>query len=112
MSVAEELVRAEHRPSWATSKPQVWYDGWRGKDRVCRYQGQCVICGRRTYAFDDGENDPRGVLGDHAASPLTAEEFDLVGDDVPLCFPHANEEGPYFRAVEIGKRRWTPKTTD
>ena len=82
----------------------VWYDPWRQSDRTCRYVGRCVVCGRRTWAFDDGENDPRGVLGDHAAAPLVAEDYDCTGGDVPLCFLHANEEWSYKSALDIARR--------
>lgn len=91
------------------SKPQVVHDGWRRRDRVCRFTGLCVTCARRTYEFDDGENDPRGMLGDHACSPLSAEEYGMVGPDVPLCAICANEEGTYRYALEQAKRRrWRP----
>jgi hypothetical protein len=43
-----------------------WHDAWRGSDRTLRWQGACLGCGRQTWAFDDGENDPRGILGDAA----------------------------------------------
>lgn len=96
-------------PSWRTSKPQAWYDGWRRRLRLLRFRGQCVVCNRRTYAFDDGENDPRGVLGDHAASALTAEddgEEGQTGEDVPACFLCMNEEPSYRMALAIARRRW------
>lgn len=96
--------------SWEVDYPQVWHDGWRNADRTCRYKGNCVVCGTRTYAFDDGENDPRGVLGDHAASPMVAEDFDYTGDDVPCCFMCANDYDRYTRAVTIAKRGWTPNS--
>lgn len=101
-----------------TVRPQLWRDPWRNADRVCRYTGACVICGMRTYAFDDGENDPRGVLGDRASHALSADEFDTVGPDVPLCALCASDggdgapgdrryrQGRYFRAVDIAHKRW------
>lgn len=71
---------------------QVWRDAWRDTDRVLRYAGQCVTttCQQLTWAFDDGENDPRGVLGDAAASPLHAADYDMAGPSVALCFGCAN----------------------
>lgn len=101
----QEPIRVESL-SWRTSKPQVWHDSWRHRDRVCRFLGACVVCNRRTYAFDDGENDPRGVLGDRAASPLVAEEHERRGPDVPLCFPCGNQEGCYTAAMRMADRRW------
>ncbi len=34
-----------------------------GETRAITYQGPCMTCGRRVYAADDGDNDPRGVMG-------------------------------------------------
>jgi len=107
----QEPLRVE-RISWRRNQPQLWHDGWRNTDRVCRYKGECVICRRRTYAFDDGENDPRGVLGDHAASPLVAEEFERTGPDVPLCFDCGNTYERYQQAVKVADRLWSASTTD
>ena len=91
---------------WRRSRPQAWRDSWRGgRVRVCRYKGKCALCGIRTYAFDDGENDPRGVLGDHAASTLVAEEYEQVGPDVPACFMCVdNDERSHQTIVLIAKR--------
>lgn len=95
--------------SWRYSKPQVWHDSWRKADRICRFMGACTVCNRRTYAFDDGENDPRGALGDHAASPLIAEEYERTGPDIPLCFNCANEYDNYSYAMRVADRRWDPQ---
>lgn len=86
--------------------PQVYHDGWRGKDRTCRYHGQCVVCGVRTYGFDDGENDPRGVLGRHSPSSLEAADYEMTGPDVTACFECMNDEPRYLRALAIAKARW------
>lgn len=94
-------------PSWRRNGPQVWRDAWRNADRVLRYTGDCVTCGRRTYAFDDGENDPRGVLGDRAADPLVAEEHGRRGPDVPQCFLCGNDYDRYKRTMQVAERRWT-----
>ncbi len=74
---------------------------WRNEDRTLRYQGDCVICGRRTWAADDGENDPRGIMGDHAVFWLVASEDgdDMEGPDVPLCFPCGDTYEPHMLAV-------------
>ena len=100
-----EPIRVEEL-KWNTSAPQLWRDSWREADRVCRFKGRCVVCGRRTYAFDDGENDPRGVLGDHAASPVVARDYDDAGPDVPACFMCMNEEPSYRYALEHARRVW------
>jgi hypothetical protein len=99
-------VRVES-PSWRRNGPQVWHDSWRNRDRVLRFMGECVTCGRRTYAFDDGENDPRGVLGDHAADPLVAEEYERRGPDVPQCFLCGNDYDRYQHSMRVAERRWT-----
>ena len=93
------------------SAPQLYRDGWQGTDRVCRYQGKCIGCGRRTYGFDDGEDDPRGPLGDHASCPLTATEYGMTGPDQPCCFLCLNDdEAQYLRTVDRAKRRRDPRT--
>lgn len=86
---------------------QVYRDYWRGNERTCRKVGNCVICGTSVHEFDDGENDPRGALGDHAASNLNPQDNDYpeaVGE-IPLCFMHANEEWSYNAAMAIAAKR-------
>lgn len=94
------------RPNWLANAAQIWYDEWRRAWRVLRYDGPCVVCGRRTYSFDDGENDPRGVLGDRAAQAVTQEDVPALGDReyVPACFLCMNEEPSYRRALDIARR--------
>lgn len=101
--------------SFAVSSPQLWHDSWRNVDRVMRYYGECEACGTRTYAFDDGENDPRGVLGDHAndsidltehLSPDDAAEVERVGGvTVVACFMCTNDYDRYKHLLDIGTRR-------
>ena len=92
-----------------TSKPQVYYCAWSGRDRVVRFTGNCVLCRTRTYACDDGGNDPRGVLGDHAACELSAADYDMTGPDLPACFLCQNDtEERYNRLMRRAKRRWSP----
>ena len=86
---------------------QIYHDPWRDADRTCRFVGKCVLCGTRTYAFDDGDNDPRGILGDHTAATLVAEEYEMQGPDVPACFGcQNNSEALYNMAVHRAKSRW------
>lgn len=103
--VPTEPVRVPY-PSWTRKGPQVWHDAWRNADRILRFKGDCVVCGRRTYAFDDGENDPRGILGDRAASPMVAEEYGQAGPDVPACFLCMNDYDRYKIGVRIAEARW------
>ncbi len=75
--------------------------------RTATFQGHCTLCGTRTYAFPDGENDPRGPLGDHAAAPMVASDYGMVGPDVPACFTCQNDtEGKYDRILAIAKGCW------
>lgn len=84
---------------------QVWHDAWRGTDRVLRYVGQCEVCKHRaTWEAEDGENDPRGVLGDHATHALVAAEYDMTGPDVPLCAMCGNDYDSYNLALSYARR--------
>lgn len=86
--------------------PQIWHDGWRGRERTCRYLGDCISCGRRCYGFDDGENDPRGVLGDHAVSMFYASDYDATGPDVVACFMCQNDYDRYNYGLSLARKRW------
>lgn len=52
---------------------QRWHDDWRNTDRDLRWYGKCIVCARNLWAFDDGENDPRGPLGDNALWSITED---------------------------------------
>lgn len=76
---------------------QRWHDSWRNADRDLRWYGACIICARQLWAFDDGENDPRGPLGDNALWSITE-------DDQPrsrTCAVCANEFDEYKRAQKF-----------
>ncbi len=90
------------------ARAQKWMDPWRQVFRICRRVGACVTCGRSTYTFDDGENDPRGALGDHADSGFCASDhgFPASLPDVPQCALCAQTEGSYKRGLEIAQSRW------
>lgn len=102
-----EGMRRVDRPNYRANYPQVWHDDWRNADRVLRYRGTCVSCGRRCYAFDDGENDPRGVLGDHAADVVEAAENGKTGPDVVACFMCMNDEPSYRAVMRVAEKRWS-----
>jgi len=70
------------------------------------FTGHCTFCGRRTYEFLDGANDPRGPLGDHANDPLIAEAYGKTGSDFPLCAICANTSERYNSALKIAKGQW------
>lgn len=79
---------------------QRWYDHWRRRDRIVRFMGLCVVCSRRTWAFDDGENDPRGVLGDSAYwhTDLTYKGVDY---EITTCAICANDHPRYCQAQAL-----------
>jgi hypothetical protein len=103
------------RLSFRGSAEQWYRDDWRRVQRLCEYTGDCVVCDRRCYEFRDGENDPRGPLGDHSDSGLSPEDYEDIRTgkpfsselpEVPACFSCMNEEGPYRSAVRTAERRW------
>ena len=60
----------------AAAAPGVYiHDSWAGRDRVFRFAGHCIGCGAKTWAHDDGDDDPRGPFGFHTSHPLTGEDF-------------------------------------
>lgn len=95
------------RLDFRCAEPQAWRDSWRGGVlRVCRYVGPCVGCGKRCYGFDDGENDPRGVLGDNANWGLELNVAGTKDEDregrvveFPACPMCMNDEPRYRRAM-------------
>lgn len=101
--------------SFTVDSPQKIRDDWRQTDRVMRYYGPCRTCGTRTYAFDDGENDPRGMLGDHAADPLNladhlseaeaAEVTRVGGVTIPACFCCTNDYDRYQSLIAAATRK-------
>jgi hypothetical protein len=109
------MLTVGSRLKFNVKSPQIFHDGWRDTDRTCRFYGPCKACGIWTYAFDDGENDPRGALGDHAASPLDLAEH--VADDeareirrvnllpIPACFGCMNDYDRYQYLMDLARRK-------
>jgi hypothetical protein len=108
---------------FTVKSPQHYHDGWRHTDRTCRFYGPCAYCSIWTYAFDDGENDPRGVLGDHAASPFTFSEH--VSEDeaaelarvhpvptMPACFGCMNDYDRYQWFMDKARRQARSRGAD
>ena len=86
---------------------QVWWDGWRQRDRVLRYRGRCIECGWLLWGADDGENDPRGILGDFSAGfSLDAPDYDLTGPEVGLCCGCANDGDLYRAGLAKARAHW------
>ena len=102
---------------FTSSAPQTYLDPWRNSTRTMYYAGHCETCGRRCYAFEDGENDPRGPLGDHAAYPMDGREhlspdearwLDDSNAHLMMCFPCGNSPWAYHIALGTMQRRaWT-----
>ncbi len=90
----------------------VYRDGWTGDTRTARYAGRCIGCGVRTYS-DDGGNDPRGPMGDHAAMPLDPADYGATGATVPACFLCQNDtEERYRRTLNRARRAGTWRTPE
>lgn len=109
--------------SFAVDSPQRYRDDWRQTGRIMRYYGSCSCCGIRTYGHDDGEDDPRGVLGDHAADPITLSEhvseadaiaLTKTGTDVtiPACFCCTNDYDRYQYLINKAVRTARKKGAD
>jgi len=87
---------------------QVWWDGWRRRDRVLRYRGRCIECGWLLWGADDGENDPRGVLGDFTAGfSLDACDYDQQGPEVGLCCGCANDRDLHNAGLAKARLHWS-----
>ena len=89
---------------------QIWHDGWRQRDRICRYVGLCIVCTVPVWSFDDGENDPRGILGDAACWP---SGFDFRGEEyeVATCSMCANVYETYTQAKVLARAELTARAT-
>jgi len=86
---------------------QVWRDAWRSRDRVLRFHGRCVLCGWLLWGFDDGQNDPRGVLGDFTVGfSLTAADYDRSGPDIGLCCRCGNDGDRYRAGFDAAYIQW------
>lgn len=84
---------------------QLYDDAWRNTVRDLRWYGACIVCGRNVWAFDDGENDPRGVLGDNALWSIGEDH-----EPTRTCAVCANEEGSYRMALEMVRQRGSAST--
>ncbi len=80
-----------------------------GGERVVRFVGVCIGCSALTWGLDDGDNDPRGMLGLAAVYPFRAEEYDMAGPDVCMCSGCANSGIMYDRAATKARALWTAR---
>lgn len=87
---------------------QRWHDAMRHTDRDLRWYSVCVACRRNVFAFDDGENDPRGALGDNTLHAMTVEHDDglpiIKSVEVRMCAICANDEEIYAATVSMVER--------
>jgi SAM-dependent methyltransferase len=93
----------------ARSMPvQVWHDSWRGERRTLRYRAECAECAQPLWTFDDGENDPRGVLGNSSGGFFinALDEKDVFGTPVGLCPLCATTYESYTRGMALARRLW------
>lgn len=81
---------------------------WAGES-VITYIGKCPVTGIRLYDCDTG-NDPRGPLGNHAATEFVAEEYGMVGPTMYASWIACNNDRRvYERALTLAKSKWTEK---
>jgi len=76
--------------------------------KLARIIGRCVVCRNELYVFSDGSSgDPRGAIKEHNNyDPFIAEEYSMVGPDIPACFACCNKQETYNRGLELAKRQW------
>jgi hypothetical protein len=66
--------------------------------RTMTFLGRCAYCYGRCYQFDDGDNDPRGPLGDNAAVEMLAADYGYSGKPILVCF-YCHNTDPRHRSV-------------
>jgi predicted RNA methylase len=72
-------MRRFHPP---TARRGVYIEsGFGGPNRIFRWAGDCLGCGQRTWAHDDGADDVRGAFGWWTACPMTTDYF--AGEQEP-----------------------------
>ncbi|MFF5230245.1 hypothetical protein [Dactylosporangium sp. NPDC000521] len=87
---------------------QVWWDGWRSRDRILRFHGRCIGCGWLLWGADDGENDPRGILGDFTVGfSLDPHDYDQAGPQVGLCCRCGNDGDLYTAGLTRARTHWS-----
>jgi len=77
-------------------------------NRSVIFMGKCVSCNRNTYGYvDDPNPDPRGAIDPyHCAYALIARDYDMIGDDVAMCYACTDTQQTYKKGLEIAKSLW------
>lgn len=98
-----------------------FYDEWAHANALIRYAGGCVVCGRRTFQLSSDygkvwnkihwyDPDPRGAIPEGNCSHfLVASEYDMIGQDVPMCFACSNTREKYEQGLKIAREQWFTK---
>lgn len=103
-------------PDFRRSTQQL-YCPYRKTVRTLERVGVCLTCRRTCFAFTDGENDPRGILGDRAIGDEIEYVSRLTGKPRKRvqCFMCNNEEPRYEqftrfveKAARLGCKILTP----
>jgi predicted RNA methylase len=102
------------RANPATRAPGTYIeDGVGGRDRMFRFSGLCIGCGRRTWAHDDGHDDRRGMFGQHTNMRITEEDLrsqvdGAVPDDIefPQCGACWDTAGTYETSVRLAAAKF------
>ena len=83
---------------------------WIGEELTVKHMGLCVVCHIQCVGFvGDTAPDWRGPAGEQAYAPLIAEEYGMIGSDIPVCAQCASEGDRYRLAVVKAKRQWRAK---
>lgn len=83
-------------------------DRWTNTVLTVRSFGKCIVCRRQVFGYEsDSAPDPRGLIHPtRCHSPLVAEEYGMVGDDVSACFDCMNTAASYRLGLERAKEKW------
>lgn len=76
-----------------------------GGEKVVRYVGDCIVC--KTSTWSDGDNDPRGAMGQSTVYPLCAEEHDMQGPTYCVCSACCHSGIMMARAETRARSGWT-----
>lgn len=90
-------------------KKQYIYDPQMQGRRCLRYYGDCPSCNVRMYGFDDGNNDHRGILKEHAVSFLDPLDFEMRGKKLYACYWCLHDPITFYNLLESVIATWEPQ---